>query len=107
MADGAETIVVSGDLDYIDFAEGWDQLITNTLGASYPMLVTAGNHDEAIWPEYQAKIVKRWQMAGLTNCEGVVGVAHVCTWEGGDHRAGHARRVQRQPVALEEDLRAG
>ena len=81
-ADGADVMVVSGDLDYINFADGWDTLITNSLRVDYPMLVAAGNHDEAIWPEYQAKIVRRWQMAGLTNCEGVVGVAHACTWKG-------------------------
>ena len=81
-ADGAEVIVVSGDLDYIDFADGWDQLITKTLGASFPMLVSAGNHDYAIWPEYQAHLIRRWQAAAVTTCEGVPGVMHTCTWKG-------------------------
>ena len=82
VADGAEVIVVSGDLDYIDFADGWDQLITNTLGSSFPMLVAAGNHDEAVWPDYQAHIIRRWQNAAITHCDGVVGVMHTCTWKG-------------------------
>ena len=80
--DGAEFIAISGDLDYIDYPEGWDGLITKSLGEDYPMLVTAGNHDHAIWPEYQKKIVTRWQKAGITTCSGVVGVMHTCTWKG-------------------------
>ena len=48
-ADGAEVILISGDLDYIEFPQGWDELITKTLGADYPVLVASGNHDYAVW----------------------------------------------------------
>ena len=80
--EGAEFIAISGDLDYIDYPEGWDGLITKSLGDDYPMLVAAGNHDYAIWPQYQQKLVTRWQKAGITTCSGVVGVMHTCTWKG-------------------------
>ena len=81
-AEGAEWIAISGDLDYIDYPDGWDKQITSAVGDSYPMLVASGNHDYAIWPQYQDKIVTRWQKAGLTTCHGVVGVMHTCTWKG-------------------------
>ena len=80
--EGAEFIAISGDLDYIDYPEGWDGLITKTLGDDYPMLVASGNHDYAIWPQYQQKLITRWQKAGITTCTGVVGVMHTCTWKG-------------------------
>ncbi|MCJ1296676.1 hypothetical protein MMC34_008242 [Xylographa carneopallida] len=65
-----------------DYPAGWDGLITKTLGDDYPLIAASGNHDYAIWQQYQEKLVTRWQKAGLTTCTGVVGVMHVCTWHG-------------------------
>jgi hypothetical protein len=44
--EGAEAVLHSGDFDYDDRPQEWDDLITAFLGADFPYFASVGNHDE-------------------------------------------------------------
>jgi hypothetical protein len=47
--EGAQAVMHSGDLDYVDDPAAWDAQINSVLGANFPYFVSIGNHDELAW----------------------------------------------------------
>lgn len=81
---GADAVVHSGDLDYRDDPEAWEAQIDAVLGADFPYLASAGNHDTDAWkgPKgYQARLEARLSRMGI-GWEGTLGVAAHVEWRG-------------------------
>jgi hypothetical protein len=67
--EGAQAVLHSGDLDYIDDPSTWEAQINGVLGPDFPYFVTIGNHDEAAWrgPNgYQQLLINRFNRLGMT-----------------------------------------
>ena len=47
--EGAQAVMHSGDLDYVDNPSAWEAQINSVLGANFPYFVSIGNHDELAW----------------------------------------------------------
>lgn len=47
--EGAQAVMHSGDLDYVDDPAAWEAQINSVLGANFPYFVSIGNHDELAW----------------------------------------------------------
>ncbi len=43
--EGSDVVVHSGDFDYADNPQAWDNLITSVLGPCFPYFASVGNHD--------------------------------------------------------------
>jgi len=81
-SEGAEALVIQGDLDYTDAPEKYDALLSEYFGDAFPVFPSAGNHDEKAWPGYSRIIAERWRRGKITTCAGLAGEAHVCTYKG-------------------------
>ena len=46
-----EMVIHSGDFDYIDNPELWDEQINQVLGNDFPYFASIGNHDVEKWDE--------------------------------------------------------
>lgn len=67
--EGAQAVLHSGDLDYVDNPAAWEAQINNVLGADYPYFVTVGNHDELAWRGpggYQQYVINRFTRLGIS-----------------------------------------
>lgn len=95
-ANGAELLVVSGDLDYGADDAGrtgdpatWEAMIDAELGAGFPVIATAGDHElmkrpngaPAPWPVYQQRLLARARQTGI-ECSGDYGLQSACTYRG-------------------------
>jgi hypothetical protein len=47
--EGAQAVMHSGDLDYVNDPAAWESQINSVLGADFPYFVSIGNHDELAW----------------------------------------------------------
>lgn len=68
-AEGAQAVVLSGDLDYTDNPPAWEAQLNNVLGADFPVFVAIGNHDAAAWSGpggYQQYIKDRFNRLGIS-----------------------------------------
>ena len=68
-AEGAQAVMHSGDLDYVDDPAAWEAQINNVLGVNFPYFVTIGNHDELAWSRpngYQKLLEDRFNRLGIT-----------------------------------------
>jgi IPT/TIG domain-containing protein/calcineurin-like phosphoesterase family protein len=68
-SEGAQAVLHSGDLDYIDDPSAWEAQINGVLGPDFPYFVTIGNHDEVAWRGlngYQQRLVDRFNRLGIT-----------------------------------------
>jgi predicted MPP superfamily phosphohydrolase len=68
-AEGAQAVVISGDLDYTDNPAAWEAQINNVLGPNFPVFVAIGNHDVVAWggpTGYQQYIKNRFNRIGIT-----------------------------------------
>ncbi|NJN31082.1 MAG: hypothetical protein HC824_12125 [Synechococcales cyanobacterium RM1_1_8] len=86
-SEGAAYLVIAGDFDYDDDPAGWDAMLTDRLGADYPVLAVIGNHDEDAFDGddgYQAKIIERLQHATEdgASCDGEPGRNSSCMYRG-------------------------
>jgi Calcineurin-like phosphoesterase len=84
-AEGADLVLHLGDLDYADDPEAWDAMITEVLGADFPLLVAAGNHDIKRWGGpggYQERQEARLARIPDADCRGELGVRSACTFRG-------------------------
>ena len=86
-SEGAAYLVIAGDFDYDDNPAAWDAMITDRLGADYPVLAVAGNHDKDAFggdDGYQAKIIERLNNATNdgASCDGEPGLNSSCTYKG-------------------------
>jgi hypothetical protein len=85
VAEGADLVLHQGDLDYRNDPAAWDALITEVLGADFPVFASVGNHDKRRWygPNgYQAKLQARLDRIGDATCSGDLGVQSACTFRG-------------------------
>ena len=81
-AEGADMVIHSGDFDYLDDPDGWDQQINETLGEDYPYFGSIGNHDVVAWEGYQEKLQERLTRISGAWCTGDLGVNSYCTYRG-------------------------
>jgi uncharacterized protein (TIGR03437 family) len=68
-AEGAQAVMISGDLDYIDNPAIWEAQINLVLGADFPVFVAIGNHDAAAWSRssgYQQYVKNRFNRLGIS-----------------------------------------
>lgn len=68
-AEGAQAVIISGDLDYTDNPAAWEAQINNVLGPNFPVFVAIGNHDVAAWAGpagYQQYIKDRFNRLGIS-----------------------------------------
>ena len=67
--EGAQAVVISGDLDYDDNPAAWDSQLNSVLGTNFPVLALIGNHDDAIWygaNGYQKYVQDRFNRLAIT-----------------------------------------
>jgi 3',5'-cyclic AMP phosphodiesterase CpdA len=83
-AEGADLVLLQGDLDYRNDPDAWDMLMTEILGADFPVFASAGNHDEPWYGPngYQAKLQARLNRIADATCSGDLGVQSACTFRG-------------------------
>jgi hypothetical protein len=84
-AEDADLVLVLGDLDYQDDPVAWDTMITEELGADFPLLVAVGNHDTKRWygsGGYQDLQEARLARLPDVDCRGELGVRSACTFRG-------------------------
>jgi 3',5'-cyclic AMP phosphodiesterase CpdA len=84
-AEGADLVLHLGDLDYADDPAAWDAMITDALGADFPLFVAIGNHDEQRWygpSGYQERQEARLARVPEATCRGELGVRAACTFRG-------------------------
>ena len=75
-------VIHSGDFDYQDDPDGWDQQINETLGEDFPYFASIGNHDILAWDGYQEKLQDRLARISGAWCTGDLGVDSYCTYRG-------------------------
>jgi hypothetical protein len=67
--EGAQAVMHSGDLDYVDDPAAWDAQINSVLGIDFPYFVSIGNHDELAWGRpngYQQFLESRFNRLGIS-----------------------------------------
>ncbi len=82
--EGAQAVLHSGDLDYIDNPTAWEDQINSVLGPDFPYFVTIGNHDELAWSGptgYQQYITNRFNRLGIS-WSGDLGVQSTFHYQG-------------------------
>ena len=68
-SEGAQAVMHSGDLDYVDDPAAWEAQINTVLGPNFPYFVSIGNHDELAWSGsngYQKFLEDRFNRLGIT-----------------------------------------
>ena len=80
--ENADLVVHSGDLDYQNNPEAWDDQITKILGENFPYFVSAGGHDMPIWEKYQEQINSRLNKLDGVYCSGDIGIKSSCSYKG-------------------------
>ena len=83
-AEGADLVLHLGDLDYEDDPIAWDEMITEGLGADFPVFVSVGNHDDRWYGPngYQDRLQARLGRIPDATCSGDLGVQSACTFRG-------------------------
>ena len=82
--EGAQAVLHSGDLDYVDNPTAWEDQINSVLGPDFPYFVTIGNHDELAWrgpTGYQQYITDRFNRLGIS-WSGDLGVQSTFHYQG-------------------------
>ena len=67
--EGAQVVMHSGDLDYVDDPAAWEAQINSVLGSNFPYFVSIGNHDELAWSRpngYQQLVEQRFNRLGIS-----------------------------------------
>ena len=80
--EGTDMVLHSGDFDYRNDPDGWEQQIDETLGADFPYFASIGNHDVRVWEDYQRKLQERLARISGASCTGDLGVNSFCTYKG-------------------------
>jgi hypothetical protein len=80
--EGADMVLHSGDFDYEDNPDKWDQQINDVLGSNFPYFGLIGNHDVRAWSRYQEKLQNRLDRINGASCKGDLGVKSACTYRG-------------------------
>lgn len=84
--EGADMIIVSGDLGYNESNAGapelWDKMINVALGADYPLFISQGNHDVDQWDQYKVLAEARLARIPEATCAGEMGTKTACSYKG-------------------------
>jgi len=78
----ASMVIHSGDFDYSNDPDDWDDQINDVLGYDFPYFASIGNHDVKEWYEYQKKLYERLDEIPGANCAGDLGVKSNCYYQG-------------------------
>jgi len=82
--EGAQALVVLGDLDYNDDPVSWEAQLNATVGPDFPVFVVIGNHDTDAWQGptgYQKLVQDRFNHLGISWC-GDLGVQSTFHYKG-------------------------
>jgi hypothetical protein len=63
---GAEAIVHTGDLDYLNSPSSWENFINAQVGSNFPYFYVLGNHDTANATGYRTNAEARFNRLGIT-----------------------------------------
>lgn len=84
-----DLVVHSGDIDYLDSPNEWDEMVSQHLGLEVPYLTVIGNHDAPMWypassaaASYQAIVLRQHGNIRGLRCEGELGVRAKCRYRG-------------------------
>lgn len=86
--EGAEAVLILGDLDYSYKPDLWDQMMRRHLPQGFPVFIVGGNHDleddPNTWLGYKEKIAKFLQEVPDAYCtdESTPGTNLTCTYKG-------------------------
>ncbi|NIM96225.1 MAG: phytase [Anaerolineales bacterium] len=83
--EGTDLVIHSGDFDYNDDPDGWDQQINDILGPDFPYFISVGNHDTSKWSGsggYKHKMMQRIARIPDADCHGDLGVNGHCDFRG-------------------------
>mmetsp|Transcript_17133 Transcript_17133/g.22407 ORF Transcript_17133/g.22407 Transcript_17133/m.22407 type:complete len:475 (+) Transcript_17133:259-1683(+) len=86
--EGADMLIINGDLTYASDADGMEEKLNESFGSVFPVFITVGNHDTSIWTDYQRVNAERYQRVIESNvdddihCSGSIGVDQVCVVKG-------------------------
>ena len=87
--EGAEMLLLLGDLDHANNPDAWEKQINNILGPDFPVFAAIGNHETDKWDipsGYQQKLSDRLerieQIEGRPICTGEIGVKSACNYKG-------------------------
>jgi predicted phosphodiesterase len=105
-SEGAQLVLHQGDLDYKSKPDAWEKQIDEILGADFPYVASAGNHDIKKWPGeggYQARLEARLKRLGI-EWEGELGIQSSIRYKGlfivlvapGVKGKGHAEYIRDQ-----------
>ena len=102
--EGANMVIHSGDFDYEDDPDAWDQQVNEILGPDFPYFASIGNHDVKKWSGYQGKLVERLERINGASCQGDLGVNSACNYKGlffilsgvGTKGSGHVSYIKNQ-----------
>jgi hypothetical protein len=78
--EGAHAVVVAGDMSYSDNPAAWWSTTEGVLGASFPVFLSRGNHDDNTWAAYQTKAVNHLDNA--VRVAGAHDANYKTTWRG-------------------------
>lgn len=84
--EGADMVVVQGDLGYNEndatAPARWGAMVSETLGADFPLFVSQGNHDVGQWSQYRQLLQARLNAVSGETCTGDIGVQSTCSYQG-------------------------
>lgn len=80
--ENAHMVLHQGDFDYEDNPDKWEDQINNVLGDNFPYFASIGNHDIAVWSQYQQKLKARLNKISTAQCVGDLGINSACAYKG-------------------------
>ena len=99
-AEGTDLVLIQGDLDYEHDPAAWDALVTEVLGADFPLFAAVGNHDDKRWygpGGYQERLQARLSRIPDAACSGDLGVRSSCVFRGLFFILSGAGTIPREP----------
>ena len=80
---GASFVIHSGDFEYENDPQLFEDNLNAVLGPDYPYFASIGNHDNIAWNGHQQRLTARLQrFGGNLNCTGDIGINMACNWQG-------------------------
>jgi hypothetical protein len=79
-SEGASALVVEGDMSYTADPTAWWNAVESVLGATYPVFISRGNHDDSSWGGYLPKAANH--LGGATREAGAHDANYKTTYRG-------------------------
>jgi predicted phosphodiesterase len=79
-AEGAEALVVQGDMSYSANPDAWWAAAESVLGGSFPIFISRGNHDDSSWSKYLPRAAAH--LDGATRIAGAHDANYKTIWRG-------------------------